>query len=98
VGKFEEAQSMSCGISKSWKTPQALEALRRLPDCKEELVFEKAGLWDFSLFFPAESEATGTKINSRIKQSHVLIDRKSSLYKKNIRLAGECNGTMLKNN
>jgi hypothetical protein len=57
---------MSCGISKSRETPQTLIVPRRLPDCKEELVYEKAGLWDFSLFFPAESEATGTKINNLI--------------------------------
>jgi hypothetical protein len=46
--------------------PSRQKAPRRLTDCKEELVYEKSGLWDFSLFFPAESDAPGTKINSRI--------------------------------
>ncbi|MBT2638853.1 hypothetical protein J7E37_12990 [Bacillus sp. ISL-39] len=66
MGKFEETQSMSCGMNKSWGDPVGASSAEEAPDCKEELVFEKAGLWAFSLFFPAESEAPGTKINSRV--------------------------------
>ncbi|MBT2660995.1 hypothetical protein J7E35_07930 [Bacillus sp. ISL-45] len=57
---------MSCGMNKSWGDPVGASSAEEAPDCKEELVFEKAGLWAFSLFFPAESEAPGTKINSRV--------------------------------
>ena len=39
VGKFKDAQSMSCGISKSWEAPQVQKAPRRLAECKKEFDF-----------------------------------------------------------
>ncbi|WP_226085141.1 hypothetical protein [Mesobacillus sp. S13] len=61
-----EHNQCPAGLASHGETPQAHKAPRRLADCKEELVYEKSGLWDFTLFFPAESEAPGTKINSLV--------------------------------
>jgi hypothetical protein len=66
VGKFEEAQSMSCGICWTGETPQTPKAVRRLTASpEEELLMKKPAVGLFHIL-PAESEATGTEISSLV--------------------------------
>jgi hypothetical protein len=76
VGRFEEAQSMSCGISWPGETPQELATRRLSASPEEELLMKKtaSGLFH-SHILPAESEAPGTEINGLFLQTVLNIKR-----------------------
>jgi hypothetical protein len=52
-------------MSKSWGDPAGACSAEEASRLQGRIGYGKSGLWDFSLFFPAESEAPGTKNNSQ---------------------------------